>query len=145
MAILTLHRFPDLDLLVLAAPFERLFVGGEEEVDVFAFDGPADILDAAPAIAGNVHDGAEGVVARVGGDRAPAGFGAGGSDANGFGLAFGRPVGDDGLELPVALPAAALAAFAVAGGFHGDDLRAAVCYGVAPARGTSAQHRGQQD
>ena len=47
-------RLPDFDVPTLPAPLERLFVGGEVEVDVLALDGAADVLDAPLAIAGGM-------------------------------------------------------------------------------------------
>lgn len=118
-----LLRRPDLDLFLFAAPFQRLAVGGEIEVDVHALDGAADILDAPPSIVGDKHDGAEGIVAGVGGDGAPVGLRSGRGDADRLGCALVGAVGNDRLEFPVFLPPAALAAFAVSGGFHADHLR----------------------
>ena len=98
-------------------------MGGEVEVDVLPFDAAADVFDAPPAVAGNIHDGAEGIVAGVGGDRPPVGFFAGGGDAYFFGFSFLGSRSKDGLEFPVAFPAATFTAFAVSGGFHFYNLR----------------------
>ncbi len=97
-------------------------MGGKVEVDVVAFNATADVFDAPPSVVGNIHNGAEGVVAGVGRDGAPTGFCAGGGDADGLGLAFVGTGGVDGLEFPITLPAAAFAAVAVAGGLHLNDF-----------------------
>ena len=98
-------------------------MGGMVKIDVFAFDPAANVFDASPSIVGDIHNGSEGVVARVGRNRSPVGFGAGGSDADGLGLALAGAIGHDGFKAVVPLPAAALAALAIAGRFHVDDLR----------------------
>ena len=95
-------------------------MGVEEEVEVAAFDGAAGVFDAAPAVAGDVENGAVWEEAGVGGEGAFAGGGAGGGDADVFGFAFAGAVGVDGLEAPVAFPAAAVLAVAVAGESEGD-------------------------
>ena len=64
-------RLPDLDLSSLTPPFEGFFVGGEIEINVLALDSSTDILDTSPAIAWNMHNGAEGVEVGVRGDRTP--------------------------------------------------------------------------
>lgn len=112
-------------------------MGVEVEVEVAAFDGTADVFDAAPAIAGNVEEGTVGEESGVGGKGAFAGFGAGGGDADLFGFAFAGAVGIDGLEAPVAFPTAADLAVAVAGEGEGDVFGFLV-FGDGEAAGSGA-------
>ena len=95
-----------------------------------ALDSATNILDAAPAIAWNKHDGTERIETRVGGDGAPVRMGAGGGDPDLLESALVWTVGHDRFKFPVALPAAARAAAAVAGGFHVDDFRSPVARNV---------------
>ncbi len=99
-------------------------MGGEPEVDVVAFDGATGVFASGVAVAGDVEDGAVGEVAFVDGGGAVAGLGAGGGNADFFGLAFIGAVGVDGLAKaePGAFPTAAVAAVAVAGDLHEDDF-----------------------
>ena len=105
-----------------ASPFEGFAVGGKVEVDVLAFNSAPNIFDAPPAIAGNLHDSSKGIVAGVGGNGAPVGFGAGGGDAYGLRFSFVGAGGEYGLEFPVAFPTATFATTAIAGGLHVNDL-----------------------
>lgn len=81
------RRQPQFDRQLFSSPLACGVVAFEENVDVFAVNAAAPVVNDALAVAGNTHDGAEGDGA-VRGDGAGPGAASAGGDADRFPLAL---------------------------------------------------------
>ena len=115
-------RREDDGLDLAAAPAAGFGVGVVEEIQApAAADVPAAVFDDAVAVARDIDEGAHGIVAGVGGDRAGVGALAAGGETDDLGLAAVAAGGDDRAAVLVEFPAAAEAAWAIGGGFDPHD------------------------
>lgn len=87
-------------------------MAGKPQVETLSLDGTTAILDAADSVAGDFDKGAERVDRSVGGDCTDASAGTAGGYADFFRFSVGR---ENRFAIPIVVPAATLAAIAIAG------------------------------
>ena len=97
------------------APYSRLLVTFEIQVNMIALDCPSAILDSAVTVPFDIHDSAKWVYGSIGRNCPWFCHAAAGRHSNYLALTLVRSAGEDRTKEPVALPAAAFSAFAVAG------------------------------